>query len=153
MTATSGDYWHRQIPWNAVSGSNADAPNGVPSTFAYQITTWCLTCHTRLNAPGGSASASSGDSIFNFRHSVTMTSGSHDPACTQCHLAHGTNAAMTGFAGVGFEIVPGMPSTITTNADSFLLKVNNRGTCQLCHDPTGTTTQGTIIGPPAPIAP
>ena len=30
---------------------------------------------------------------------------------------------------------------------SRLLKVDNRGTCQACHDPTGTVPAGTYLGP------
>jgi hypothetical protein len=38
--------------------------------------------------------------------------------------------------------------------DSRLLKVDNRGTCQLCHDPTGTVPNGTYTGPnPTPGTP
>ncbi len=42
--------------------------------------------------------------------------------CTTCHLPHGTSAQMTGFAnGVG-------PA-----GDSALLRLDNRGVCQVCH--------------------
>jgi hypothetical protein len=38
--------------------------------------------------------------------------------------------------------------------DSRLLKIDNRGTCSACHDPTGTTVVGTYIGPePTPVVP
>ena len=38
--------------------------------------------------------------------------------------------------------------------DSRLLKVDNRGTCQLCHDPTGTIVGGQQVGPtPVPLLP
>ena len=46
------------------------------------------------------------------------------------------------------------PVSATASTDSRLLKVDNRGTCQLCHDPTGTITAGTQVGPsPVPLAP
>lgn len=42
--------------------------------------------------------------------------------CTTCHLPHGTSAQMTGFAnGVG-------PA-----GDSALLRLDNRGVCEVCH--------------------
>ena len=38
--------------------------------------------------------------------------------------------------------------------DSRLLKADNRGTCQLCHDPTGTIVDGQQVGPtPNPLLP
>ena len=38
--------------------------------------------------------------------------------------------------------------------NSRLLKVDNRGTCQLCHDPTGTIVAGQTVGPvPNPVLP
>ena len=37
----------------------------------------------------------------------------------------------------------------TVSNNSRLLKVGNRGTCQLCHDPTGTSKAGDQY-PPAP---
>ena len=33
------------------------------------------------------------------------------------------------------------------SASSRLLKVDNRGTCQMCHDPTETIAAGTYLGP------
>ena len=55
---TTGDYWHRQVPWNAASGSTYDGPNGLPATvaasnqvaFNQQMTAWCSSCHTRYFA-------------------------------------------------------------------------------------------------------
>ena len=169
--ATAGDYLHRKVPWNAgtaaVTSAN-DAPNGQPLTFNAQINAWCATCHTRYttstNASGnpsaitypagfGPYNTPSGDAIFTYRHPTT----SNKP-CTSCHVSHGSNAQMTGFNST-HEAYPGAGSDPTTaaNADSRLLKVDNRGTCQLCHDPTGTTTAvaGTVSPtgatvPPAP---
>lgn len=50
-------------------------------------------------------------------------SGSNNTVvCQTCHLPHGTSAAMTGFAsGAG-------PA-----ADSALLRLDNRGVCEVCH--------------------
>jgi hypothetical protein len=45
-----------------------------------------------------------------------------------------------------------MPDDSVAVGDSRLLKIDNRGTCQACHDPTGTTTVGTQIGTP-PVVP
>jgi doubled CXXCH domain len=105
-----------------------------------RMTAWCISCHTRYNgwAQNGTSSYVAEqtpiDAIYGWKHGTTST------GCEQCHVNHGTNAVMTGpAADVTF---PGgnMPE------DSALLKVNNRGTCQLCHDPTGTVPAGTTVG-------
>ncbi len=113
------------------------------------MTAWCVQCHTRYDgvstvtgdAPAQSLSASSlvansSDTTFHFKHGTTRV------GCEQCHVSHGSNAAMTG----GHSSTYADPSGATSN-DSRLLKVNNRGTCQLCHDPTKTLPAGWYIGP------
>jgi len=143
---TVGDYFHKQVPWNATSGSAKDAPNGKPTTFNGQINAWCAQCHTRyLTDPAVShpQEVSSGDAIFTYRHGTTRN------PCTTCHVAHGSNAQMTGVYSSTFPY-----PNATESASSRLLKIDNRGTCQACHDPTGTITPGTYIGPdPSPVVP
>jgi len=150
-----GDYLHRRVPWNSGTGAN-DAPNGQPANgtfngvaqtaFNDQINLWCAQCHTRYNAASGSWGASSGDAIFNYRHPTT----SNKP-CTTCHVSHGSNAQMTGVYSATMEYPGGAVAPV---GDSRLLKVDNRGTCQACHDPTETVTSGTYIGPvPTPVVP
>jgi predicted CXXCH cytochrome family protein len=151
--ATTGDYWHSRVPWNSALG-DLDAPNGLPyatatdAGFNDQITAWCSSCHTRHYS---TSAFPSGDSIFMRRHQTTGIL-----ACTTCHVAHGSDAAMAGpFAG-NFPY-PDDPTTApapTLSASSRLLKVDGRGTCQLCHDPTDTVTVGTYTGPvPVPGVP
>ena len=161
-SATSGDYFHYQVPWNAVSGSTLDAPNGIPGTstlssngFGQQITAWCTSCHTRyyawsqpLTDPAdgtvGAAynTARPDDSTFTYQH---RTRGASGRSCVTCHVSHGSNAVMDGLYSSAFPY----PDT-TTSASSRLLKVGNRGTCQLCHDPTGTIVIGDQY-PPGPV--
>ena len=162
---TMGDYLHRSVPWDPqidnvadVSGGTAnDAPNGVAASFNGQINAWCATCHSRYTtsivagnasaiaypANSGSYNVASGDGIFKYRHSTT----SNKP-CTTCHVAHGSNAQMPGDFSKVFPYPDG-----TTAASSRLLKIDNRGTCQACHDPTGTITAGTVSpsGASAPV--
>jgi cytochrome c553 len=164
---TAGDYWHLRVPWNNVPGSTPDAPNGQPALdptgFNAQITAWCEACHSRYHGTTGSAQFPTSDPIFKYQHT---TSGLL--ACTTCHVAHGSNASMDaepttpGLQGysAGFPYPdnvydPGPPSTNTSvSASSRLLKVDNRGTCQLCHDPTGTVANNTPTGPvPVPVVP
>ena len=81
---------------------------------------------------------SSGDPIYTYRHNTTMTE------CTQCHVAHGSNATMDGaYSGPmtdpdGSAAAKVVSGPTTTYYNSRLLKIDNRGTCQACHDPTGT---------------
>jgi predicted CXXCH cytochrome family protein len=170
-TATGGDYFARLVPWNP-SVNNAcnptvfpldagcatanSAPNGRPTSFSGQITQWCAQCHTRYFAnnnptitatPNGATGASwqyqrPGESLFMFQH---RTVAGRD--CLTCHVSHGSNAAMTGTFSGSYTYPDG-----TASASSRLLKVDNRGTCQACHDPTGTIAAGTYIGP-APVVP
>ena len=115
-----------------------------PQAYLYnntgRMTAWCIACHTRYNGwrQNGTASYSGqqtpADAIYTWKHGTTST------GCEQCHVNHGSNAAMTGVsATVTFP-------DGTTAEDSALLKVNNRGTCQLCHDPTNTVEAGTEVG-------
>jgi predicted CXXCH cytochrome family protein len=173
-TATGGDYFARAVPWNPGVNGVCDptvfpvqagcatansAPNGRPTTFSGQITQWCASCHTRYfannnptvtNAPNGATGASwqyprPNDSLFNHQH---RTVAGRD--CLTCHVSHGSNAAMTGTFSASFPY-----PNATTSASSRLLKVDNRGTCQACHDPTGTVAAGTLLptGAPMPAVP
>jgi cytochrome c2 len=171
-----GDYFHRNVPWYGANQDAThplvpgieknrmnDAPNGHPAdtdasttvdnSFNAQINAWCSQCHTRYmdgssgagqDTPG-SWGVSSGDAIFNYRHS-----NSSNKPCTTCHVAHGSNAQMGGEYSSVFPYPDG-----TTSASSRLLKLDNRGTCQACHDPTGTVDAGTWSpsAVPTPVVP
>jgi predicted CXXCH cytochrome family protein len=138
---TTGDYLHRKLPWNGTSGTANDAPNGDPANFDTQMNSWCATCHTRYLATTGTPfDTNSGDATFKYRHS-----NSSNKPCTTCHVAHGSNAVMDGAYSSTFPYPDG-----STAPSSRLLKAGNRGTCQLCHDPTGTITAGTVLPTGAP---
>jgi predicted CXXCH cytochrome family protein len=148
----SGDYLHKNVPYNAVTTAPAvysyDGPNARPNTsvnsatgygrsdpagFNVQMTSWCAQCHTRYMAASGSRTTYSGDTIFSYRHTTA-----YNRTCTTCHVAHGTNAVMNQdtAAGTTYSANVPYPDGTTTAGDSRLLKVDNRGTCQMCHDPT-----------------
>jgi predicted CXXCH cytochrome family protein len=78
------------------------------------------------------------DDTYKFQHSTAS-----NRACVVCHVAHGSNAEMIGPDSLA---VP-YPDGTTTSTSSRLLKVDNRGTCQMCHDPTGTVDPGTYLPP------
>jgi predicted CXXCH cytochrome family protein len=142
---TAGDYFRKKVPWNATTTAGNDAPNGQSATFTTQIAAWCITCHSRYLSAGRSVETT--DAIYTYRH----TSASTQRNCITCHVAHGSNAQMTGVNSATQEMPGGATAPV---GDSRLLKVDNRGTCQLCHDPTGTITAGTAVGTvPVPLLP
>jgi predicted CXXCH cytochrome family protein len=145
VPATAGDYFRRRVPWNTSTGTANDAPNGQSATFYQQISAWCLTCHTRYLSQGRTFQED--DAIFKYRH----TSNANSRNCITCHVSHGSNAQMTGTFSANQEMPGGAVAPV---GDSRLLKVDNRGTCQLCHDPTGTILPPTQTGPtPNPVLP
>ncbi len=167
-TATTGDYWRRTYdptgtqPWYTLTGTgpyttlSSDPMNSgwnpstdpVPTNAKGAMTAWCVQCHTRYNgySTAGTTSlvaATPVDDTFMYKHGTTRV------GCEQCHVSHGSNAVMTGPA-TGIEN-PGQTGSVSST-DSRLLKVDNLGTCQLCHDPTGTYPLSTYIGPtPTPL--
>ncbi len=143
---TTANYWES---WDA----NAPA-------FEAKISSWCATCHTRLLANDTetenpvthvmekhpSYSTSSGDSVFNYRHRTEFSAEDFEklakehaegkekakPTCIQCHVAHGTDATMSGYAQ---GVTPNGGATgEPASQESFLLRLNNRGVCQTCHN-------------------
>jgi len=139
--ATAGDYFHRGVPWD--TRTNNDAPNGLPASFNNEISAWCTTCHTRYYSSDDGTNPS-GDDVYKYQHNTQS-----NRACTTCHVSHGSNAQMDGTYASTYAYPDG-----TTSASSRLLKIDNRGTCQACHDPTGTTLPNTSVGPvPVPYVP
>ena len=71
LPATAGDYFRRKVPWNGTSGTSNDAPNGQSATFTTQISTWCLTCHSRYLSAGLADETT--DAIYKYRHTIDAT--------------------------------------------------------------------------------
>ena len=92
---------------------------------------WCATCHTRYMAAAPDYETNSGDAVFTYRHTSARAdkAGVSRPNCIQCHVSHGSNAVMIGSA---IGVNPG--DTPAAGADSRLLRINNRGTCVMCHN-------------------
>jgi predicted CXXCH cytochrome family protein len=173
FTNRAGDYFHKSVPWNSTIGSRGtafwDGPNGLPGTytassnsnpyetgaFNNQMNAWCSTCHSRyLNDESSGTYIATPGAPYEFRHTT-----SRNRACLTCHVSHGSNATMEANSfSANVEYPDG-----STSASSRLLKVDNRGTCQLCHDPTRTVkVYGPNIGQngnpwtgptPAPLVP
>ncbi len=84
----------------------------------------------------GASGAPTTDAIYKYQHRTVP-----NRACVTCHVGHGSNASMTG----PYSSVYTRPDG-TASASSRLLKVDNRGTCQMCHEPTATLPANTYTG-------
>ena len=133
FTSTGGRY--TDFPENSAATPTAGRNY---EGFGYQMTLWCTQCHTRYLGWNSSRSTDSGDSTYMFRHSTSKYR-----VCSTCHVAHGSNAIMnvdttkgtTNSANLKFP--DGQVHNLgTTSGDSRLLKLDNRGICLACHDPT-----------------
>jgi len=96
--------------------------------YIANVSGWCTTCHTRyLSDSGGTNNA---DAIFNYKHkSDGKTLGSAN--CITCHVSHGSNASMSAVANA----VPNPGAAAgTVRTSSNLLRIDNKGTCQMCHN-------------------
>jgi predicted CXXCH cytochrome family protein len=124
-----------------VAGVNG-ATTTDPATDGYiqNIAAWCTTCHTRYLAPTQSYKTASGDATFMYRHRGDANYKQGAANCITCHVSHGSNAVMNNAnnGGAADVTLPGGASATTlvgaTTPDSRLLRVNNRGTCEMCHN-------------------
>ena len=128
---TTTNYWtvaDRNVP--AVKGGALPIATETDGYIA-NVSQWCATCHTRYLAGSGSYKTNSGDAAFTYRHRSNRnnSAGVSRPNCIQCHVSHGSNVSMTGNS---IGVNPG--DTAVVGADSRLLRVNNRGTCVMCHN-------------------
>lgn len=113
---TTTNYW-------SVAAANS-------ASFLTNASAWCTTCHTRYLAGANSAETASGDAIFTYRHRSDVTTAG-GPNCVQCHVAHGSNAGQGTFS----QAVKNPDGTTATPVtDSRLLRIDNRGVCQMCHN-------------------
>lgn len=107
---------------------------------------WCAQCHTRYlatrHAPldANGSRVDSGDAIFEYRHTssgvsystaATPVASNVTRACITCHAAHGSNATAGTYSGA----VPDPAGVVGSGtSNSKLLKMDNRGMCQKCHN-------------------
>ena len=110
--------------------------------FLGNISAWCTTCHTRYLSPSGGGTTATTDPVFTYKHR-SDEGASNKPNCIQCHVAHGTDSVMT-LAAAGVSAPGTAAGSITPGYEnSDLLRVNDRGTCLMCHS----------MGGPTPVAP
>ncbi len=118
------------------------APNYTTPNYRIGLGDWCRGCHFTYHQEVSVQPFNAEDGkglITRYRHKVDMTLGGlstglplEDPAgdgtngneqvfCVTCHFAHGSTASMTGQA------------TVAPTNDSALLRMDNRGVCEDCH--------------------
>jgi predicted CXXCH cytochrome family protein len=139
---TTTNYWDVSAPTTPLTAAEKLEPAGtVTDGFLGGISAWCTTCHTRYLSAG--ASVVTGDAIYTYKHR-SDEQADYKPDCIQCHVAHGTNSVMIGAAAavsapdgsagvVGNAALPKGASGSTGYQNSDLLRVNDRGTCLMCH--------------------
>jgi predicted CXXCH cytochrome family protein len=147
---TTANYWDVSAPTTpltaAETAENVVKAGTVTDGFLGGISAWCTTCHTRYLAISGVANTNSGDTTFTYKHR-SDEQANYKPDCIQCHVAHGTNAVMTGSAGAITApdgTVTG-PAATTSYQNSSLLRVNNRGTCLMCHAVGGPNPKNPVL--------
>jgi predicted CXXCH cytochrome family protein len=128
---TTDNYWavqDRTVP--LVKGGPAPLATEADGYIA-NVSQWCSTCHSRYLAKAPDYETNSGDAVFTYRHTSGRTdkAGVSRPNCIQCHVSHGSNAAMVGTAAT-YDAPDGSVPVKT----SRLLRVDNRGTCVMCHN-------------------
>lgn len=114
-----------------------DDNNLTDNTKIAALSSWCSTCHTRIHAAGNSGATPSGDSIFAYRHrtdgsNISNNAANGAPACLTCHVAHGSSATMGSYSSSVPK--PGTAEGGGSYLDSSLLRINNRGVCEACHN-------------------
>ncbi len=104
------------------------------------LSLFCARCHTRIHSdyPGDTPGSDPAVNIYVARHKTTgdnvktianpSSADEYRPGCLTCHVAHGSSATATGYAAS----VPWPDSS--GNQDSALLRINNRGVCEACHE-------------------
>ena len=128
-----------------LTGASAGTGGTPPDGYIANIANWCTTCHTRYLATTGSyktplASATAGqvDGNFTYRHRSDANYKLGAANCITCHVSHGSNATVNGsalkVANPGAATDANGDATTTQLPDSKLLRVDNRGTCALCHN-------------------
>jgi predicted CXXCH cytochrome family protein len=140
---TTTNYWlagDTSVPLNTaaqITAGNAALTGTAKVTdiagdgYIQNVSAWCTTCHTRYLAGSGSYKTASGDATFMYRHRSNANYKAGAANCITCHVSHGSNAKMAGAAAL---VTNPDGTTTATAADSRLLRVDNRGTCVMCHN-------------------
>ena len=145
----TANYWlsgDSLVPVDPTATLTGTAKTGDPAADGYvnNIANWCTTCHTRYQAVSGSyktaragTNTAGQDTNFTYQHRSDANYKGAAANCITCHVSHGSNATMNGaaltVANPGAALTAFGDAT-TSSADSKLLRVDNRGTCFMCHN-------------------
>ena len=127
------------------AGSGSDAGMVASGGYTHRIDMpWDGATDTDVNIGMGSANPETtglgGFTLPLAQTSVTIADTNNTVVCMTCHLPHGTAAAMTGFADPAYD--PPGPLGPIPASDSSLLRLDNRGVCQVCHQKNGGVPHG-----------
>jgi len=128
-----------------LTGTASVGAGVAPDGYIANVANWCTTCHTRYLADtksyqtplaGTTATVINGvsknvDANFTYRHRSNANYKQGAANCITCHVSHGSNATVGSANGNG-TLNPG--DTAAAAGDSRLLRVDNRGTCSMCHN-------------------
>ena len=131
---TTGNYWlagDSNVPAGGSTVLTSTAGTGADG-YIQNVAAWCTTCHTRYLAPTGSYKTASGDATFMYRHRSDANYKAGAANCITCHVSHGSNAVMSAGSAAAAVSLPG--GGTAPAGDSRLLRVDNRGTCVMCHN-------------------
>jgi predicted CXXCH cytochrome family protein len=127
---TTTNYWDVQAQGVPLTAAQLLEPAGtVTDGFLGSISAWCTTCHTRYLSSG--ASNKNADTTFTYQHR-SDEQASNTPNCIQCHVSHGSDASVAGNTAIGTIALENPDNSVPQNSD--LLRVDNRGTCLMCHN-------------------
>jgi len=125
---------HSSYHVTQASAGSVDQASKVAGQYGNDTTTWAhrvdMAYFYGANVNPETVGVTEGVTTYTLPLAETGTNNT--VACQTCHLPHGSSAAMTGFADggpTGGGIQPG--NTIVT--DSALLRLDNRGVCEVCH--------------------
>ena len=117
---TTTNYWLTGDSGVPTYVDGVDGGTGVPDGFTGNIAQWCTTCHTE-------------------RHSNPNSKMGTGENCITCHVAHGSNAIMSG-AGARTSMNGAESVQVSTSVglaapcvSSRLLRVDNAAACLMCH--------------------
>ena len=142
------------INGNAVTVTQVDedaAKDYDKENWAANMSNVCAACHSSYHVDtAGSGSDATVATSGGYTHRVDMPftfgtnvnpetvgfggnflplAGADLVTCNTCHLSHGSSAAMTAGGPADSGALPGNTST----TDSALLRLNDRGVCEVCH--------------------
>jgi predicted CXXCH cytochrome family protein len=131
----------REIPTNSGAATPVNVVDylrpavGLDPGAAANLSAWCSQCHTRY------LSTTPGDGTYFTQYRHKAVDGSV-PGCANCHVSHGTNAIVTAGGpaalvewpdGASWSADTSSPA-LPASANSRLLRMDNRGICQKCHN-------------------